>query len=406
MPGPAPHDCDAEDALVGDMLMLPHVIADVAAEVVPGDFFQPHAAAAFAAIVQAHNNGEPLGPSSLLGVLREAGADPDPAWIMRVQTLSDGSWKRHAKTVVAYRVRRQLVALARSAATDAKDPTVEPGFVLDQLRAGLGSVHLPDGTPPAGLHDLDTFMDRPDHEQAPWIVPSMLRQGWRVVIVGGEGGGKSTLWRQFAIRIAQGLHPVDAIRIEPVRTLLVDLENPADAIAQGCVPIRTQVKRETSYQPGRAWLWHRPQGVNLRSRTHQAELAAVLAATRPQVVSLGPLYKAYHRDGRETDEQAVAEVQRVFDDLRTRFGFALLLEHHAPQESAGLRTMRPYGSSLWLRWPEVGLGMQDDPERKGSVKLVEWRGARMECSWPDRLDRGTVWPWVGHWDNPNRRINP
>jgi replicative DNA helicase len=120
---------------------------------------------------------------------------------------------------------------------------------------------------------------------------------------------------------------------------------------------------------------------------------------QPDLVCLGPLYKAYQRKGTETDEQAVAELQATFDDLRTRYGFTLLLEHHAPQmDSGGHRHMRPYGTSLWLRWPDLGLGMErDDPDNPDNraVTLRRWRGDRMTNSWPKRLEQGIQFPWVG-----------
>lgn len=398
----APYDRDAEDALLGEMLAQPQVIADVCAQVVSGDFYQPQAGAAFAALAQAHHEGEPLGPTGLAAVLREAGLIPDPGWIVGTMAAADGAWRTHARTVVAYRVRREVVVLARSALADVADPSVDPAEVLDRLRVGIDRVHLPDGTPPADLHSLDDFIDRPENESSPWLIPGLLRRGWRVVVVGGEGHGKSTLWRQFAVLAAQGIHPLGFERGKPLRTLLVDLENPADAISQGCIPIRDQARRACRYEPGRAWLWHRPEGINLRTRAHQAQLAAVLAATRPDVVCLGPLYKAYSRDNRETDEQATAEVQRVFDDLRTRFGFALLLEHHAPQDSGFGRKMRPYGSSLWLRWPEIGIGMEHNGEQ-GVTELKRWRHDRMLSMWPERIERGQAWPWVGSWDNDDWR---
>jgi replicative DNA helicase len=77
------------------------------------------------------------------------------------------------------------------------------------------------------------------------------------------------------------------------------------------------------------------------------------------------------------------------------------LEHHAPHgETSKIREMRPFGSSLWLRWPEFGLALKRDPDRRTSLKVGRWRGDRVNADWPKRLDRGTVWPWVGVWDTP------
>jgi hypothetical protein len=387
------------------MLQDPSIIGDVAQVVVPSDFMQPQAAAAFGALVHAHREGGKLDPFALHEILLGVGVVPDHVWIMEAQRKAYGAWRHHTKTVIGHRLRRDILAAIDRAGQDARERGIDPLTVLDDLRTRLDAIHVPDGRPPEDLYSLDEFIDRPESESAPWIVPGLLRRGWRVVVVAGEGAGKSTLWRQFAVLAGQGMHPLGFGPMPKRRTLLVDLENPPDAIADGCRPIREQVTRRNGYEPDRAWLWHRPAGIDLRTRAHRSQLAAVLAATQPDLVCLGPLYKAYRRDPRETDEQAVAEVQAALDELRTRFGFALLLEHHAPQDNAGIRKMRPYGSSLWLRWPEIGLSFEADNEGPpGAMKLGRWREDRMKSMWPDRLDRGQVWPWEGYWRNPERSM--
>lgn len=397
-----PHDLAVEDALLGDMLQFPDVVGQVADLVTPMDFYQPRAAAAFGAMVGAWREGTAIDVVALAAVLEEVGMGKQAPWLIGVQSAGTAAWRRHAEKLVELRVRRQLLA-AGAIIAEARRPGSDPRELMDELAQHLAAIVIPDGQPPQDLTDLDSFIDRPDTEAAPWIVPGLLRRGWRVMVVAGEGMGKSTLWRQFALCAAQGLHPLGFERISPVRTLLIDLENPPDAIAEGCRPIRDRIGRQVTYQPGRAWLWHRPSGIDLRSRGTRAELASVLSSTRPDLVCLGPMYKTYRR-GRDTDEDAVAEVQQALDELRTRFGFALLMEHHAPQETGGVRQMRPYGSSLWRRWPELGLGMVEDRDHPGSMVLERWRGDRMMSMWPQRLDRDDgSWPWVGRWDDDQWR---
>jgi hypothetical protein len=48
-------------------------------------------------------------------------------------------------------------------------------------------------------------------------------------------------------------------------------------------------------------------------------------AHRPELVVLGPLYKTTIRTRGEDFEQMAEGVQHVLDDLRTRYGFALLM---------------------------------------------------------------------------------
>ena len=94
----------------------------------------------------------------------------------------------------------------------------------------------------------------------------------------------------------------------------------------------------------------------------------------------------------------------MWDELRTRFGFALILEHHAPKgDGAGSRLMAPFVSQRCSAWPELGLGLY--PERDGSGLAVRrFRGDRMASSWPDKFVRGQVWPVEGVWRNRLRSV--
>ena len=114
-----------------------------------------------------------------------------------------------------------------------------------------------------------------------------------------------------------------------------------------------------------------------------------LRAQEPQLVVAGPVYKLGRRRQGESYEDAAEGVQQVLDDLRTRFGFALVLEHHAPKGEHGSRELAPFGSQRWLAWPELGLGLQPYVERDSTrgLRVQRFRGDRMASAWPDRLVR-------------------
>jgi hypothetical protein len=389
------YDEAAEKALLSDMLNLPEIVAEVSQTLTPGDLLQPDAQIAFAAIVDAWRQGKRQDGASLTTVLREAGRVPDPVWMADAVSSGWGAWRSHIDSIVRERARRQLVAAMGEVSEGVKTPGMDPFAIVDRLQGHLAGIRAPSGKPSEDLYQLDDFIDRPENQESEWVVPGLLRRGWRVVVVATEGAGKSMLWRQFAVLAAQGVHPLEYRAIPKVRTLLVDLENPEDAITGSCRKIRATIDQD-QYEPGRAWIWHRPGGFDLRSRALRAEFEANLALVRPDLVCLGPLYKAYQRKANEQDEQATAEVQATLDDLRTRYGFALLLEHHAPQAQGDQRHLRPYGSSLWLRWPELGIAMKreypDSDDR--AVSLERWRGDRMANEWPKRLEQGMSLPWV------------
>jgi hypothetical protein len=107
-------------------------------------------------------------------------------------------------------------------------------------------------------------------------------------------------------------------------------------------------------------------------------------------VCLGPLYKCYRSAKGETYEDVATDVTGRFDDLRTRHGFALLIEHHAGKD----RQMVPQGSAVWERWPEFGFGLiPHRPNDRSVLDWTDWRGPREVRDWPTQLHRGQYWPW-------------
>lgn len=396
---PNPFDQAAEDAVVGAMLAAPALsVPDAARLLSPADFFNPRNAVAFDVMVKLWGRGLDVDQASLAAGMRESGFPADAGWLVECVRLS-GSVEPNAETIVRERARRQVIAACADAATGARTNGLDPFAVADRLRAQLVALSAPAGKPSSDLHQLDDFIDDPESDDSEWVVPGLFRRDWRVIVVAAEGSGKSLLARQFTIATAQGTHPLAFSAMPPIRTLLVDLENPRGALAGSCKRLRVVAQHGGRYERGQAWVWHRPAGFDLRSRALRAEFEANLQLAKPDLVCIGPLYKAYMKTGSETDEQAVVEVQQCLDDLRTRFGFALFMEHHAPQsDGAGHRHMRPYGSSLWLRWPELGIGMvRVEPENEDNLTtdLKRWRGDRMGNDWPKRLVQGDQWPWVG-----------
>lgn len=208
----------------------------------------------------------------------------------------------------------------------------------------------------------------------------------------------STLLRQWTSMVAHGVHPFQSnVAIPPQTTLLVDLENPERVIRAGL--------RAMKAQPPNMHILARPGGIDLRSRRDRSLLHRVCERIQPRLITIGPLYKM-HRPGKgENDEDAAIAVQGILDELRIRFGCALLIEHHAPKGSDVFRKLVPFGSSAWLRWPEFGWQLipydevQDMPSERGtSLQLGAFRGDRVAIDKPSHFYRSNVgWQWLSYW---------
>lgn len=250
---------------------------------------------------------------------------------------------------------------------------------------------------PLSLGDLlKVPVDTPD-----WVLGNLMARGERLVLVGGEGKGKSTMIRQLMICAAAGVNPLpfaqngpqDA-RTKPVRGLVLDAENSIPQWARGARWISRQAS-ELGVDPSNNLTIQTGTRLNLTSRQAVDQVHAWIDEYKPELLAIGPIYKMVPHS--LNDEDDMAELLASLDEFRER-GMTLIIEGHAGHgtDKYGEREFRPRGSSMMLGWPEFGLGikpMEDDP---GMVDLVKWRGDREERPWPERLRRGAPGelPWV------------
>lgn len=251
--------------------------------------------------------------------------------------------------------------------------------------------------PVAGVVTWEQFTVNAD-SRARWIVPGLLRVGDAVLVLGAAGSGKSMLSRQVAMCLAAGVHPFKLHRIDPVRTLLVDLENSPDQTAEESSGLLAGVRRLGDPE-GRGFIWPHPEGLNLRTHADAALLERVIVQTEPQVLCMGSLYNAYRR-GRDDWDTAAEDVQAVLKRLRARYGLGLWLEHHMPRGKDGAgHSGSPYGGTAWEKWPTHGRWLRRGSER-GDVFLLAatFRGDRGERDLPAGLRRGGRLPWTAVYD--------
>ncbi|HUW00770.1 MAG TPA: DnaB-like helicase N-terminal domain-containing protein [Acidimicrobiales bacterium] len=409
-PRTPPENLVAERALLGAFLLSTEAVTEARRVVMPADFYSPNHGQICHLVYEMHGRGDPIDPLTVADELLKCewldriGGPAELVTLLANCPSTSGAPKYARMIAEASQLRAIMHACAD--VIEMGYGKENPGDVIDFLQARLAAVDLSLGAVPDKLYRLDDFLEAFDEEgRPPWVIPGIIRAGWRVLLVAAEGVGKSVLFRQIAIAAAQGIHPLtfDPMPGEPPVTLIVDLENPEDAIVDVCEPIRDEAlgRARENYNPDRAWLWHQPQGIDLRSRAGKSKLEAVIAHVRPEVVCLGPLYKAYRTAPHESDEQAAGDVQSVLDDLRIRYKFGVLIEHHAPKGPKGSRELTPYGTSLWLRWSEIGMTMTpagEDPEDMTLMRLGRFRGDRVEHTWPNRILRSKPWPFEGQWD--------
>ena len=286
---------------------------------------------------------------------------------------------------------------------DLSEDELEPAWGTG---TAIGIGRPPEATRKAGLVlppalDLDEFLDTPEPDYD-WLVDLLIERGDRIIWTGPEGGGKTTLLRQLVTQLSAGIHPFTLAAIPPIRALVVDCENSPRQTRRAMKPLRAAAG--AAYVVGNVRIIAVGGALAVADPAIEAQLAEVIRTHEIDLISIGPLYKM--NQGDPVKEEPAAALSNTLDRLRLIRGSALLIEAHTPyaEGSRSKRPLRPYGASLWSRWPEFGMYL--DPQ--GAI--THWRGQRDERSWPKALIRSTPWPWAaapdqplpaGQWDGPS-----
>lgn len=408
-----PHDLAAEAALLGAILassMPEPVEAAIGVGLEPGDFYKPAHGHIYGAVVGLHGRGEPVEPVGVaaelhrLGVLEQCGGHGALAQLM-VDTPAISNAARYARIVDEHARMRRMIA----AAGDLADLGYSLPADVAQAEAKAATIltFKPRGGAVDAYTDLDAFLDvdEPDHD---WIIPGLLETADRVIITAHAGTGKSTLLRQIGVMCAAGLHPFDVTNIAAVNVLLLDVENSERQVRREIRPLRQLIG--SRYQPARFMVRVFGEAINIADPATLAGICRAVEQHQPGIILMGPLYKLIA--GSPIDEEPARAVADAFDRIRHVCGSALIIEAHTPYASGSKkRELRPYGASLWERWPEYGWHF--DP----AGQVEHWRGQREQRSWPDALERSKPWPWAPRnrpeparvdtepWDGPTRCID-
>ena len=392
---PEPRDVWAERSVLGAVL----TIERVPDELTPDMFWDPAHLALFEACSAMTANGDACTPVSVrLELMRRqhTGKLIDGVWLFDVMqgACMAAQVGYFAKQLREIATRRTVIAACSRALQAAGNPAVDPYDIAAQCSVDLAvTADRMDERPPPHIRDLDEFLDGPTEYD--WQIPDLIERGDRLLITGGEGSGKSVMTRQIAVCAAAGVHPFTGDRVDPIRVLLVDLEN-------GERSLRRHLSRLAEHariigrpiQPGLLRIESHMAGIDLTDVPDRAWLEGLCRSARPELLVIGPLYRMHASD--MNDEKGARHLTRVIDGIRAEHGCSVLMETHSPHGYQGTRSLRPIGSSLFMRWPEFGYGLKAKSDDSEVFQFLPWRGPREERSFPFQLVRGgpQEWPWA------------
>lgn len=386
----------AEKQVLGSLMQQPSVAERVFAVISPDDFNHPAHAQLAAILHRRYLADEPMHASAVLtavtadGTLGKIGGGHYLFELIQ-QVEVPASAPLLAEDIRRCSTRRGLVEIGTRLVQQANSDTCEPLAVSTDTQAQLADVteaELITGN--VTVPTLTDFLGESDDPED-WVIPGLLAREDRMILTGAEGLGKMMLLRQIAVCAAAGLDPFSYRPIEPQTVLLVDLENPAQIMRHTIRKMVESAKIKSSRHDvaDRVFVERRPEGLNLAEPSNVAWLMKRVTLCQPDILIIGPLYKLMNDN--PNDEATARACTVALDLIRTRGNCALLLEAHAGHGNSAMtdRPVRPTGSSLWLRWPEFGMGLRkaktDDADEFRRVELIAWRGARGERDWPSEL---------------------
>ena len=403
----------AEQAVVGDCIVAPATVRQVAGIVASEDFGDVRLGNLFgliAGMVSAYG-AKAVTPLTVIEAVKAKNAEPVPQGKFRtlypdlgtIASISThgipGDTASHARIVRKAAVARSIAKLglkAIAAAEAGADPALLAASVAEdakRIRDGWRSSKLT-------ARMLADVMGQQD-DPYDWLIPGLVERLDRLIVTGGEGAGKTTMLRQLGVCLAGGVHPFTGVPIQGRTVLVVDCENSERQWRRSTRGLVHVVRGIGTADPGENLHLLCVPRMDITTATDLGAVHGLIDDVNPDMLMIGPLYRLVPRA--ITNDDDAAPVLAALDSLRDR-GVALVMEAHAGHAvgKGGERDFRPRGSSALMGWPEFGFGLAVDTDDPGSVQVVRWRGDRDERDWPKRLRRGGTLPWTDDKREPGR----
>lgn len=327
-----PQDLDAEESIIGALMLSPGAIDATRAIVAASDFYRISHGKIFAVACAMRDAGDPVDAVTLTAELARRGWLEDVGGKVRIHelaaTVPAAANAPHYATIVRRHARsRQALRLALTIQEHASNGGVhEHPEIVDELRAIVTATTT--ATRPrlriVSTREISTW---PDPDDGHFLLGDLVLRGGRTLVVGDSGHGKTSLVLQMIEAIVAGLPFLNWQGAGKARAMIVDLEQGVKSIKRAVRDANLDQREDVFYVP-------QPDGLALDSNPEDvAALEHAIAEIMPDVLFIDPYYKA-HRADDPNAERPIAELLRTIDGLRARYGFALILAAH-PRKQQG-----------------------------------------------------------------------
>jgi len=311
---------------------------------------------------------------------------------------ADDTGRAHARQVRDELLTAECVVSVKEAVPGCKDVSdhFRAGHTMDELLETIaGEEENRDSSGVDVLEIIERSM-----ASVEYVIPHVLARGDRLLVTGFEGHGKSTFLRQLAVQCAMGIHPWTGLAMPPQRVLFADVENHPDQTLESWQSL-VGLGRRHGHEINPKMLtvleeWD--SDIDLTSEVGHNWMQERVHAHRPDIMFIGPLYNMANKDLK--DDETVRKIKKAVNEARGICGTAFVMEHHAPHRNPAdkERSVRPYGSSTFLKWPDFGFGLKPT-EDKGTYEWQRTRFPRVRTRhFPTHMRWGVEntleWPWM------------
>lgn len=333
-----PHSTEAEQSLLGGLLLDAGVYAKVSDLVTTADLYSHPHRLIFDAIVSLIIEAAPVDLISVFERLERDGKAEEAGGLSYLNAIaqsvpSAGNVRRYAEIIVERATLRSAIAAFDEAAARAfrNEPAAS---ILDDAKVALGKLaearKLGNGRIP--LLSLEQLREQSTAQ--PWLIKRVLPASAIGMLYGGSGTFKSFIAIDAALHVAHGL-PWMGHRTKQGPVIYVAAEGGA-----GLWPRIVAWHRARRMQWASTPLHVVPRAVDLTQDAWRVVEAAQAQGVVPALVVIDTLSQTY-----AGEENSANEVAAYFRELGTRFrelwGCAVLIIHHTGHNA----TERPRGSS-------------------------------------------------------------
>lgn len=331
-----PHSNEAEQSLLGALMLDASAFAVVSDVVAPADFYARGHRQVFEAVAKLASDGAPVDVITVFQQLgqqaKECGGLPYlNALSQSVPSATNA--RRYAEIVAERASLRAIIAAAEELATRAF-AAADPVEVIDAAKSSLSSIEMRRKMPRRGVPLLALDALREAAQDVRWLVKRVVPADSIGMLFGGSGTFKSFVALDAALHVAHGL-PWLGRRTQQGKVLYI--------AAEGGSGLWSRIyawHRSRGLQWQQAPLYVVPAAIDLQADAWRVVEAAQAAGVSPSLVVVDTLSQTYSGEENSANEMA-AYLRELGLRFRQLWQCAVLLIHHSGHQA----TERPRGSS-------------------------------------------------------------